>query len=383
MKNLFSFPFSGISSRLVLGTFLLAILIFGVLGTPFDYTDAHAAGGQASFSMQPVVYDPSNLLTKSYFIFGGKPGVVEKNSIRVTNTGNIAGTANLYPVDATTAQTSGAVYLGKNDPRKDVGAWVTLGVQQVTLNPGQSQVIPFQVAIPANVRSGQHLGGIVAENAAQQTSTSTKNNSTFQVKVKTLTIVAIQVNLPGAPVEQLSASSIQAGGDNGYQRLLVGLSNSGNMMLKPYGSLQVSNAQGAVVKNISLKLDTFLPQTSITYPVNITGQALGAGDYQAALTLTYGDGKVLHYNTSFTITQQQLSQVFTSSKTQISPGLFNGSFSGLSPLLLAGGRLVLLLIVGSLLYWFILVPRAKAKAKQAVASSQFTRLSQFKGPGMR
>ncbi len=383
MQNSFSFPFSSLFSRLVMGILLLLIVVFGMLGIAFSFTDAHAAGGQASFSMQPVSYDASNLLTKSYFIFNGKPGTVENNSIRVTNTGNIPGTANLYPVDATTAQTSGAVYLSKNAPRNDVGAWVRLGVQQVTLNPGQSQIVTFQVAVPGNVRPGQHLGGIVAENAAQQTSTSTKNKNTFQVNVKTLTIVAVQVNLPGTLVEQLSATSIQSGGDNGYQRILVGLSNNSNVMLKPFGSLQVTNSQGQVVKKVSLKLDTFLPQTSITYPVNITGQALGAGDYQAALTLTYGDGKVLHYSTTFSITQQQLSQVFTSSKTQVTPGLFSGGLYGVSPLLLTGGGLVLLLIVGSLLYWFVLIPRAKAKAKQAVASTQFTRLSQFKRPGLR
>lgn len=382
MQNSFSFPFSGHFARLVTGAILLAVLVSGALGIAFGFTDAHAAGGQASFSMQPVVYSPSNVLTKSYFIFDGKPGIVEKNSIRVTNTGNIPGTANLYAVDATTAQTSGAVYLSKDSPRNDVGAWATLAVSQITLNPGQSRTVSFQVAIPANARPGQHLGGIVAENAAQQTSTSTKNNNTFQVKVKTLTIVAIQVNLPGTPVEQLAATSIQSGGDNGYQRILIGLGNGGNVMLKPFGSLQISNAQGQVVKNITLKLDTFLPETSISYPVNITGQALGAGDYQAALTLTYGDGKVLHYTTNFTITQQQLAQVFSSSKTQVSPGLFNGS-TGLSPLILTGAGLVLILIVGSILYWFVLVPRARAKAKQAVASSQFTRLSQFKGPGIR
>ena len=374
MQKLMYFPFASRFSRLLMGIILLIIFVSGVVGIP----NAHAAGGQASFSMQPVNSDPSNPLTRSYFIFDGKPRVVETNSIRVTNTGTLVGTALLYPVDATTAQTSGVAYLSKGEPRKDVGAWITLAVQQVTLNPGQSQIVPFQVTIPGGVRSGQHLGGIVAENAAQQTSTSTNNKNMFQVKVKTLTIVAVQVNLPGTSVEQLSASSIQSGGDNGYQRLLVGLSNNGNVMLKPYGSLRVTNSQGQVVKNFSLKLDTFLPQTSITYPVNITGQALGVGDYQAALTLNYGNGKVLHFNTSFTITQQQLSQTFTSSKTQPTSGLFSGGIFGLSPLLITGIGLVLFLVAGSLLYWFVLIPRAKAKAKQAIATNQFTRLSQFK-----
>src|SRR5579859_7415458 len=172
MQHAVLLPFSSRFSRLVTGTCLLALVVLGVLGTASGFADAHAAGGQASFSMQPVVYNPSNILTKSYFIFDGKAGAVEKNSIRVTNTGNVRGTANLYPVDATTAQTSGAVYLSKNSPRHDVGAWATLDVQQVTLNPGQSQIVPFRVIIPGTVRPGQHLGGIVAENTADRTSTS-------------------------------------------------------------------------------------------------------------------------------------------------------------------------------------------------------------------
>jgi hypothetical protein len=153
-------------------------------------------------------------------------------------------------------------------------------------------------------------------------------------------------------------------------------------MLKPYGSLQVTDSQGHVAENLQLKLDTFLPQTSISYPVYIKGKALVAGDYSAALTLNYGHGQVLNYHTNFTITQQQVSQVFSSSQTQAPVGLFSGSSSGLSPWLLTGGGLVVLLIVGSILYWFVLVPRAKARAKQA-APNQFTSLSQFKGPGPR
>ncbi len=152
------------------------------------------------------------------------------------------------------------------------------------------------------------------------------------------------------------------------------------MMLKPEGNLRVTDAQGRIAKNISLKLDTFLPQTSINYPATITGQALGPGKYGATLDLTYRHGKALHYTTNFTITRQQLIQTFNSSPTKLPQGLLDGDSSGPSPWLITGSGLVLLLIVGSLLYWFVLVPKAKAKAKRAVASAQFTRLSQFNGP---
>ncbi len=118
MQNSFSFPFSGFFSRLVMGTFLLALLVLGVLlEAPLGFSVVHAAGGQANFALQPVLYNPANPLTESYFIFDSKPGIVVKSSVRVINTGNAAGIASLYPVDATTGQTSGAVYLSKTDPR--------------------------------------------------------------------------------------------------------------------------------------------------------------------------------------------------------------------------------------------------------------------------
>ncbi|HEV2581754.1 MAG TPA: DUF916 domain-containing protein [Ktedonobacteraceae bacterium] len=357
----------------------MILLMWMALVAPFGFSIAHAAGGTAQFGLQPVVYDPSNSLTKSYFIFDSKSGVIVKSSVRVTNAGTAAGSVALYPVDATTAQTSGAVYLNQNDPRRDVGAWITLGTQQLTLNPGQTQVVPFQLTIPGTVRPGQHLGGIVAENLTQQQSSTQaqngKNTSTFQIVVKNLTIIAVQVNLPGTPVEQLAGTGVQAGGENGYQRLLLGLSNTGNVMLKPYGTLQVANSQGQVVKNISLKLDTFLPQTAINYPVAITGQGLAAGDYQATLTLTYGHGQVLHYTTKFTITQQQITQAFggSSSKTQAPPGLGGDVFAGM-PLwqlvLVAGGVLAILWVVGNMVYRRLSVSKAK-QAKSQGGSSQF------------
>jgi hypothetical protein len=383
MQNLFFFSRARVFARIFTGTLLLMISVVSsvLLLAATGSSTAYAARGGASFSLQPVTYDPKNPATQSYFIFDSKPGIIIKNRVRVTNSGTAKGTVGLYAVDATTGQTSGAVYLNRDDPRQDVGAWVTLGVQQLTLTPGQSKIVPFQVTIPGTIRPGQHLGGIVAENLTQQSSAQTNKNSTFQINVKSLTIVAVQVNLPGTPVEQMAASGVQAGGQNGYQQLLLGLSNTGTVMLKPSGSLQVSDAQGQVLKKIALKLDTFLPQTSIKYPVTITGQGLGPGNYQALLTLMYGQGQVLHYTTPFTISQQQVTQVFgtTASQTQAPPGLPGGNLFGVPSwvLILAGGGLVLLLLLGGNIL-FLRHAASRGKGKLAPA-----RPRQFKKPLIR
>jgi len=61
----------------------------------------------------------------------------------------------------------------------------------------------------------------------------------IQINIQHLTILAVQINLPGATIEQLEATGIQLGGANGYQTLLIGLHNSGTTMLKPFGTLQI------------------------------------------------------------------------------------------------------------------------------------------------
>jgi hypothetical protein len=376
MQNSFALRDSGKFYRLVMGTLVLVVTVVAlVLGAAFGVSTAHAASGdKPQFGLQPVLYDPSNLLTKSYFIFDSKPGITVTSRVRVINIGTARGSVSLYPVDATTGQTSGAVYLNQNDPRNDVGAWITLGTPKVTLDPGESQIVPFQITIPNNMRPGQHLGGIIAENLTQLSSTSTgkakKNTSTFQITIKNLTIVAVQVNLPGTVVEQLASTGVQIGGENGYQQLLVGLTNSGTVMLKPHGTLQVTDGQGHVVEHFLLNLDTFLPQTAINYPVTIRGQALGAGDYSAELDLTYGNGKVLHATSKFSITQEKLTQIFSSGKTQAPPGLGSG-FSGMplwQILLVAGCVLVLLWTGGTRIYRRVVGPWLKSKRSDSPSS---------------
>ncbi|GAC1347578.1 MAG: hypothetical protein NVSMB27_13300 [Ktedonobacteraceae bacterium] len=342
MQHSFLFSFSRFLPQLVVGILIIAVLFAGACCS--GSLIAHATGGEPNFGLQPVLYDPSQPDTQSYFIFDAHPGTVLHNRVRVTNSGTATGTVNLYAVDATTGQTSGVVYLSHNDSRRDVGAWLTLGMQHLTLAPGQSQIVSFAVAIPKTVRPGQHVGGIVAENVTPESSS---QSGMFQIHVRNLTIVAVQVNLPGPQIEQLVVTGIQPGGANNYQTLLVGLHNTGTVMLKPSGTLQITNAQGHLLKSLPLKLDTFLPQTAISYPTYVQRQAFGAGVYRAVLTLRYGHNQVLHYTTTFTITQRQLMQIFKSNLPLQPPGM-GGNPSAL-PLwqIVLGG----LLLVSSVLYW--------------------------------
>jgi hypothetical protein len=354
IRQTLSFRLSGAIFRFLAGAFFFLCMVSSAvwLGGSVFLPVAHAReSGEAKFGLKPLLYDSAQPLTRSYFIFDIKPGSVIQSRVVVSNSGTVVGSVRLYAVDATTAQTSGAVYLNRTDPRKDVGNWVRLDTQQLTLSPGQRRIVSFHVTVPNTVRSGVHLGGIVAEKVAQASDSQPQKKNAPLIHVTTRTVVAVQANLPGTPVEQMAGAGIQAGGQNGYQQLLVGLSNIGTEMLKPSGTLQVADSQGHILKEMTLKLDTFLPHTSIHYPVAIKGQALLPDTYRAILTLTY-HSHVLHYSTQFAITRQQVEQAFSApgSKTQLSSGLLD---TILSPWVLGGGGLLLIFLfvaVGTILY---------------------------------
>jgi hypothetical protein len=59
-------------------------------------------------------------------------------------------------------ETSGTVFLASSVQQREVGTWISLSVQHVTLAPQQSQTVSFQILVPKNAPAGQHVGGIVA-----------------------------------------------------------------------------------------------------------------------------------------------------------------------------------------------------------------------------
>ncbi|MBA2394273.1 MAG: DUF916 domain-containing protein [Ktedonobacteraceae bacterium] len=349
---------------------VVVLIMAVVLVEALSVSIVHAIGGQAAFEINPVFSDPNNPVTTSYFVMNAQPATHQQNSIRVTNIGSQSGTVNLYPVDAFTAAAGGTTFHTRTDARIDVGAWITLSRRQLTLAPSQSQIVPFRLTIPSHVRAGQHVGGIVVDNTALQTFTS-KN---VPIKLQQLRIIAVQVNLPGTAIEKLVVTGIHPGSAGIYQRLLLGLSNAGNMMVKSSGNLQIFDSNGHLLQNQALQLDTFLPQTSINDPIYIQHRALSIGQYKAVLTLIYGHNQHLHYTTMFTITASK-KNLTNAVSTLVSLGDTQSFLSLLSPWQVAVGGGVLLLVMCTLGSWlyklFIMLPRLRFGGKQSEKTQPF------------
>lgn len=254
-----------------------------VLGLAVHAAPAWSASG-ANFSVEPASGSKVDADTRSYFVFDGVSSGRVTGRVRVTNTGKGPGTAILFAVDATTGATSGAVYRAASDPREGVGAWLRLGSTQLRLGPGESAVVPFSLTLPDGTAAGDHLGGIVVKDANGDQTTKA---GALRVKVEHLAVVAVLVRTPGAAVPKIDLSQATAEISGGYQRVFLRMTNSGNVLVKPEGTMILRDGDGQTVLQKEFSLDTFVPGSTIDYPI-VLPKALATGAYEADVTLSTG-----------------------------------------------------------------------------------------------
>ncbi len=316
------------SGRAAFFAFLLIVL--ALAGLP---STASAKG--PTFSVSPVDAPGG----RAYFVYESKAGKTLTGHVRVANTGDATGAVSVYSVDATTGQTSGAVYRSRRDARREVGRWTHVAKRPLRLAPGQEAEVGFRVRVPRGTKAGEHLGGIVAENRTlQRGKTVARRKGRFKINVRGLAVVAVQVNIPGARVHKVLVEGAKSGGSQGgNQTVLLGLRNAGNTMVKPTLAVQVKDG-GGVLQRRKVKLDTFLPHTRIDYPVPMRKQALRSGSYTASIVLDDGHGHVSRAAKDFKVSSKQVTQVF-GKNSRLAQGS-SRSLTGYLPwalLLLAGG----------------------------------------------
>lgn len=273
---------------------------------------ARAQAEGATFTLQPARYDPERPETRSYFVYEVEAGRRFGDEVRVINTGSQPGVVRLYTVDATTGVNSGPVYLQADAPREEVGTWVNLEAQELTLAPGEERLVAFTVAVPPDGAAGAHLGGIVAEGS---TVTSHPEDSNFAVNLQVRSVVAVQVNLPGPRVDRLLATGLTMDVENGLQVVTVGLRNEGNRLTSGMGAVTIFDQGGTQLTVIPVRFDSILPGDTVDLRLPVQGQALAAGQYRAELSVVTGEGGAPTALTApVEVSEAQVEMIYTSQR---------------------------------------------------------------------
>lgn len=154
---------------------LVALLLAAAVCVGMPATQAAAADDSLTWSVRPA--DNANGTDRPNFVYQAEPGQVIADALVVTNHGDEQLTLQVYAADAFTTSSGQLDLLAAGEPSSGAGTWVRVDLDQVTLDPGATQEVPFTVTVPADASPGDHSGGVVTSFVSEQPGTTVNLDS--------------------------------------------------------------------------------------------------------------------------------------------------------------------------------------------------------------
>ena len=202
------------------------------------------------------------------------PGAVQEDCVFLSNYSNVPLTFTVYGTDAFNNRTGDFAVLEGDDPPTDVGSWIKLGTEAVTLQPSTGIEMPLTIQVPANASPGDHVGAVLA---SSRTSADDATGKQVLLDRRTGTRVYFRVageENPGLVVEDLSVD--YHGSLNplhGEVDVTYTVRNEGNIRLGAKQEVTVNDLFGAAATKKPRPIAELLPGNAVTFREHFTGIA--------------------------------------------------------------------------------------------------------------
>lgn len=237
---------------------------------------AHAAGAQGvgeadselMWSVRPTPKDDAD--TRPNFQYEMEAGSTVRDSFRIRNHGDEELNLAVYASDAVVTESGSLDLLPESEAPTDVGNWVRLAADEVTLPAGKFVDVPFTMSVPAKAESGDHSGGIVTSvvtrssaNGGQPVILDRRLGSRLQVRV-------VGDLAPSLEIADLGVDYRSTANPFGRGGLTVSyrVTNNGNVRMAAAPVIQVRGPAGLLGQTAVLERTAeLLPGSSLTYRV--------------------------------------------------------------------------------------------------------------------
>lgn len=239
-----------------------------LLGVTALGSESAAASQSPQASIQPTT-EPG--VARPFFILDLTAGTTVTDSVTVVNKTPGPLTFDLYTADAFNDEQGGFVLRRSEDPKTDIGGWVRLPVDTVTVPPEAAVDIPFAIDVPGNAIPGDHAGGIVA--LARNAEPISSDDGSVQLQVRNGVGARIYGRVAGPTHTGLDVTRVSVLTQSTWKSRLglpapdtvvYEVENTGNVRLVPSVELDVDGPFGLTDRTLTWQLNELLPGQSVT-----------------------------------------------------------------------------------------------------------------------
>lgn len=219
------------------------------------------------------------------------PGVEKQYSVTVENLNAVEQKFYLFTRDISGVREGGVPIFAQEESERtgyELSDWVNLSVSEITI-PGNTKAgVGFTLKVPDNASPGSHFGGVFISVDPPK-----MESSGAAVGYQVANIISIRVSGDAnekASIRQFSTSKYLYGSQN--VNFLVRIENSGNVLVRPSGPLEIFNMLGNLAGTIEFnkgRAGVFPNNTREFTNIVWQGDSVGFGRYEAVLSAGYGD----------------------------------------------------------------------------------------------
>ncbi|MHA7272167.1 WxL protein peptidoglycan domain-containing protein [Arthrobacter sp. TMT4-20] len=219
-----------------------------------------------SWSIRPGTSDGT---ARTNFTYTVQPGESIRDSVIVTNTGTTPLNLEVYAADGMTSVSGHLDLQPASETPTDVASWFTAEDQYITVQPGDSEEVPFTLDIPADGSPGDHVGGVVTSYVSE--------TSQGTVKLDRRLATRLNVRVSGDEVVDLEISDLDIAYPVGWNpfvptepTITYTVTNKGNVRTHAEETAQVAGLIGEA-STLGASIDELVPGASATRSVTVQG----------------------------------------------------------------------------------------------------------------
>lgn len=240
-------------------------------------TAQDGAGQPVSWAVSPVRVEGQP--SRPNFVLRADPGRTIEDALVVDNHSDVDLVLGVQANDAFNTPAGGIDLLPGGEPARDVGRWVKVSTQAITVPARGSVTVPFRVEVPADAEPGDHEGGIVTTLTVSEPDA--RGN---RVRVERRLGVRMSVRVAGRMRPQLEFTALSARYEAnpnpfapGEMVLTYRVENTGNVRLRARRVARVDPTIGPAVESRAEDVAELLPGNSYELTQRVDGVWPGFG----------------------------------------------------------------------------------------------------------